>query len=380
MAHAGGMELKPVNCVCRLVGMIACLLYGVLAPPAPAMAERLVMSDEQNNEQKKASKEVGVRVTRIGDGPIIHPGLHPSIGENIQGPSLLRVPDWIDGALGQYYLYFADHKGAYIRLAYADALAGPWKIHVPGSLQIEESHFLTEPPFLSDEDAEKIRKRILADGWTIPHDPILEITAPHIASPDVHVDEENRQIVMYFHGLEGLARQVTRVATSDNGIDFKTQEQILGRTYWRAFRWSGYTYALAMPGQFYRSKDPFKDFEEGPLLFNPDMRHNAVLVRDDTLHIFWTQVGDAPEHIKHSTIDLKEEWMSWVANGGEELLRPECTYEGMDAPLEPSVRSTAYGVVNQLRDPAIYVEGRETYLLYAVGGEAGIGLARVNFE
>ena len=45
----------------------------------------------------------------------------------------------------------------------------------------------------------------------------------------------------------------------------------------------------------------------------------------------------------------------------------------------PSVRSTAYGVVNQLRDPAIYEEAGETYLLYAVGGESGIAIAKVDF-
>ena len=62
---------------------------------------------------------MNIRVTRLANGPIIGPHLHPSIGVNIQGPSLIRVPDWIDNRLGAYYLYFADHKGSYIRLAYA---------------------------------------------------------------------------------------------------------------------------------------------------------------------------------------------------------------------------------------------------------------------
>ena len=54
--------------------------------------------------------------------------------------------------------------------------------------------------------------------------------------------------------------------------------------------------------------------------------------------------------------------------------------EGADAPLEPSVRSTAYGQVNQLRDPAIFEEDGEVFLLYAVAGESGIALAQVHFE
>jgi hypothetical protein len=41
------------------------------------------------------------------------------------------------------------------------------------------------------------------------------------------------------------------------------------------------------------------------------------------------------------------------------------------------VRSTAYGHVNQLRDPAIFEEDGRTYLLYAVAGESGIAIAEI---
>src|SRR5579872_4356423 len=93
-----------------------------------------------------------IRVTRLGNGPIIGPDLHPGIGVNIQGPSLIRVPDWIGDRLGSYYLYFADHKGSYIRLAYADELAGPWRVHPPGSLHLAQSRFLTAPPAVSTDE------------------------------------------------------------------------------------------------------------------------------------------------------------------------------------------------------------------------------------
>jgi len=87
-----------------------------------------------------------MRVTRLIDAPIITSGLHPSIGENIRGPSLICAPDWVAAPLGKYYLYFADHKESYIRLAYADDLKGQWMVHPPGSLQLADSLFLTEPP------------------------------------------------------------------------------------------------------------------------------------------------------------------------------------------------------------------------------------------
>ena len=38
---------------------------------------------------------------------------------NINGPSLIRVPDWIPNRFGKYYLYFANHRGCEIHLAYA---------------------------------------------------------------------------------------------------------------------------------------------------------------------------------------------------------------------------------------------------------------------
>src|SRR5271165_1513077 len=202
-----------------------------------------------------------MRAQRLFDGPIISADLHPGIGVNIQGPSMIRAPGWIEGRLGDYYLYFADHKGRYIRLVYADNLRGPWKIYPPGSLQLERSCFLTEPPTVTPEQLAQFETRLKQRGAAISHDLLLEITTPHIASPDVHVDTPERRIVMYFHGLDAVGTQVTRVATSHNGIDFIAQPEILGRPYMRAFQHDDMTYAIAMPGQFYRSKDGMRGFE-----------------------------------------------------------------------------------------------------------------------
>ena len=98
-----------------------------------------------------------VRVERLLDRPIITPQLDASIGPNIQGPSLIGVPGWVDAPLGKYYLYFAAHKGTYIRLAYADNLRGPWRVHKPGSLPIQGSFFLTKPPDAPPAELAKLR-------------------------------------------------------------------------------------------------------------------------------------------------------------------------------------------------------------------------------
>ncbi|MDP6377756.1 MAG: hypothetical protein QF921_18465 [Pseudomonadales bacterium] len=329
---------------------------------------------------RSGARSQKLEVIRMLDAPIVWADTHPEVGPNIQGPSLIRVPDWVDAAFGNYYLYFADHKGSYIRFAYADDLTGPWRVHAPGSLQLDESHFPTRPPDAPPEAIARIREAAMSQGMdfdTFEHDIIKELTAPHIASPDVHIDEINQRIVMYFHGLEALGRQLTRVATSRDGIHFEAGKEILGRTYWRAFEYGGYVYGLAMPGQFYRSENPLGGFEAGPVLFNPDMRHAAVLLRGDLLYVFWTQVGHAPERILLSTIDLSPPWDEWRESAPVEVLRPERSWEGADAPLEASVRSVAYGGVNQLRDPAIYEEGGKVYLLYAVAGESGIAIAEL---
>jgi hypothetical protein len=209
---------------------------------------------------------------------------------------------------------------------------------------------------------------------------LSEITTPHIASPDVHVDEVNRRIVMYYHGLERVGTQVTRVATSTDGIRFTAHPEILSKSYLRVFRHGGMIYGMAMPGQFHRSRDGLHDFEDGPLLFNPDMRHAALLPRGDTLLVFWTRVGDAPESILLSRIALSGDWMGWRDEAPVVVLRPERDWEGAGAPLVSSIRSTAYGRVNQLRDPAIYEEDGRVFLLYAVAGESGIAIAEVCME
>jgi hypothetical protein len=298
-----------------------------------------------------------VRVERLGDGPIIRPDMDGRMGTNIAGPSLIRVPEWVERPLGRYYLYFADHEGTYIRLAYAEAVEGPWRMYEPGTLRLEESHFPTTCPPCSGPGEVYV----------------------HVASPDVHVDEERREIVMYYHGRD-VGRQVTRVATSRDGVRFEARPEILGRPYFRAFEHEGLVYALAMPGYLYRSRDGLSGFEEGPRLFDDDMRHSALLKRGSTLHVFYTRAGEVPERILHATVELEGDWTAWTESTPVEVLRPERPWEGAGLPLEPSERGSIDVPVNQLRDPAVFEEGGRVFLLYAVAGERGIALAEVHLD
>ncbi|MEJ6601744.1 MAG: hypothetical protein ACKVI3_08455 [Verrucomicrobiia bacterium] len=66
-----------------------------------------------------------VENTRFAENPIIDASASRTLGDKINGPSLIRVPAWVKNPLGKYYLYFAHHKGTFIRLAYADKLSAP---------------------------------------------------------------------------------------------------------------------------------------------------------------------------------------------------------------------------------------------------------------
>jgi hypothetical protein len=96
----------------------------------------------------------------------------------------------------------------------------------------------------------------------------------------------------------------------------------------------------------------------------------------DTLLVCFSRIGDAPERLMWTRVDLSGDPEEWAASAPQTLLEPERDYEVANAPLVPS---TVMGQtdVRQLRDPFLFREASDTYLLYAVAGETGIGLARL---
>ena len=185
---------------------------------------------------------------------------------------------------------------------------------------------------------------------------------------------------MYFHGLGGFSDQYSKVAVSSDGVIFKANEGRVGPPYMRTFQHDGWVYAQAMPGVFLRSRDGFTGWETGPRLFPVTQRHSALLKRGDTLHVFWTRVGDAPESILASRIDISGDWKTWKASEPVPVLRPERPWEGADLPVEKSYRSATFHPANQLRDPCIFEDRGRTYMLYAVRGEGGIGIAELKIR
>jgi len=210
-----------------------------------------------------ALRGADVEITRFALNPIVDASTSPTLGEKINAPSLIRVPAWVENPLGKYYLYFAHHKGKFIRLAYADKLSGPWRIHEPGTIHLIEATALED----------------------------------HIASPDVYIYEEKQIIRMYLHGSHPGTNQRTISATSQDGLSFDVSSTIHGYSYFRVFQFNDAYYASDALGFLNRSEHPDHGWERheteliAPIHDEDEfgsrddvrIRHSVVLHRDDTL-------------------------------------------------------------------------------------------------
>ena len=316
---------------------------------------------------------------RLPQNPLITQQLSPTLGDNINGPSLVRVPPWVRHPLGRYYLYFAHHKGTFIRMAYADRLTGPWKIYERGVLDVKSTAFDRPQP-----------------------DPPGNLYYTHVASPEVVVDDANQRIVMLVHGWftdgkrwpdlpkeaarwakENSYGQYTQTVVSADGLNFALRPGITLRTsYARLFRWRDSWYTMGRLGVLGRSNDLLSRFETGPNPFDGGawagrVRHVALLARGDTLYVFFSAIGDAPERILLSTIALASDWSAWHASSPVEVLRPMAAYECTGIPITPSKAGEADGPEHALRDPAVIEENGRIMLFYSYCGEQGIAAADV---
>jgi hypothetical protein len=325
-----------------------------------------------------------VTAVRLAQNPLITVESSSSLGDNVNGPSIIRAPSWLPHPLGRYYAYFGHHKGRFIRLAYADAISGPWTIYQPGVMPVGETAFYRPQPD--------------------PPDGPVDQFYTHVASPEIYVDEANKRLVMWTHGWWtagqrwplGAAEarawaqgrnygQFTQPSESIDGLHFTVRPAITTVSYLRVFTLDGYLYAMARLGQLLRAKDPLATFEVGPKPFAGGpyadrVRHVATLRRGRTLYVFFTGIGDAPERVLLSVIDLTGDWSGWKASAPVELLRPEAPYECPDLPNLPSAAGEIEGKARQLRDPAILEDGGRTFLFYSVCGEQGLAAAELTFR
>ena len=338
----------------------------------------------------------------------------PEDGANINGPSVIRVPDWVapndrPHPEARYYLYFAHHGGTYIRLAWAREITGPYELYRPDRARRAASDAAARTGVLA-------LPRVRGEH-VLRFDNGTEVRE-HLASPDVHVDDRNRRFVLYFHGVTNTTTppphgvtgpQKTVVATSATGLNFNPpraggeedhgpRAALLGNAYFRVFGHGEYLYAFSNGGRLWRARrdaafDPAvpptaDSWEEGP---NPiaeavagDPRHLAVrFVRPDRIEVFFSVRGSVDESIERTEIDLSaggptgNDWYAWRAEPPDHILAPEEEWEGSAYPAAVS-RGGGQTGVRQLRDPAVYTDiDGSVYLFYCGAGEEGIGLARL---
>jgi len=306
--------------------------------------------------------ESSISVNRLENNPIIRPDmLRGKLGASISGPSLIRVPDWVKNPLGKYYLYFAHHHGSFIRMAYANELDGPWSVYPEGVLGMEN------PKCRSLEEI----------GLEQPM---------HIASPDVHVDENLQKIRMYFHCntlnpehelTEKKDLQNSFLSVSSDGLDFQAQDEIIARSHLRVFQKGELFFGITGSRHLYHSESATSRFTQGKRILPRNARHVATHVRESSLFVFYSLKGDHPEQIVVSTVRMTDDWRSWSASSPVSVIKPEEKWEGVDVPLKVSKGGMAKNRYQELRDPAIFVEDDKTYLLYSVAGESGIAIAEL---
>ena len=299
--------------------------------------------------------------------------------DNINGPSCVRIPDWVPAEAradptAVYYLYFAKHSGNFIRLAWAADLSGPWTAyHLSSALPLQDRGVLS----LGTSDTISPGNGIVLDG--------------HIASPQVLIDDVNQQFVMYYHAPaehNGTDKgQSTVVATSADGLNYNlpseggqvghgTRPVILGESYFRVFEQDGDLYAFSNTGDIWKAPDPLnpytppgghdyaKDYwKRGPNPFVdvarergwPELRprHFAVLKRENILYSFLTHKVDTPERVMVATFDfdsLPAEYTAWTFRFPEqEVLRAASDWEGAQFPPVASEPGAENNGVNQLR-------------------------------
>lgn len=305
-------------------------------------------------------------VIRSADGPIVDALSHPAIGRNINGPCVLRAPDWLPDPPGRFLMYFAHHTGTFIRLATSDHLRGPWRVLDTQPLRLADTNFAQQDVTHCSDTGELLRE------------------PAHIASPDVHVLDDERKFVMLFHGLHADGTQATRIAVSEDGLAFTTRgyDHDIAPPYLRLCRVGARIICVAWGGEIYISDSIFGPFRKGPPVTerpngaNLIPRHPALTLRNGQLHCFYSLIGDCPEKLWHIPLHPSEEDKEWQAGEPKVVLEPARTWEGAALPKTTSRVGAATGLEHALRDPFVF----EDHLFYVGGGESCIAVAEINWR
>lgn len=286
-----------------------------------------------------------------------------SDGNNIMFGSIVKAASWHVAPLGDYYCLFGDHDGTYIRVAYADAVTGPWTVITAGT----------------DITLAALNAAGGYSGGT------------HVSSPEIIVDDVGERYVVTLHGdSTGLGHESVAAESIDlENFTFLDSAARLsdgtGMLYVRPFTYGGEWYAvsdtlilfrsatLTGSNAYSRQTDPatFRGSNGG------NGRHAGCVVRGDTLVVFWTNRGDYCERIKYASLDMSAAgWDSWAMGAGADMLFPYTVGDGADMPWTTSGSGAVTARVRELRDPGVFIDPSDGthWLIYAQAGEDALGV------
>jgi len=300
-----------------------------------------------------------IKIKRLG--LVFDPNILPiAQRKSICNPCLIKTPKWIKKKLGKYYLYFADHRGKFIKLLYSDHLDRGWKY-----LDKKILHLKSKPKL---------------DAYN------------HIASPEIYVNKKEKQIYIFTHShSRSKIGQWTYLSNSKDGINFsKKFNKPLAPFYLRFFYHKKYYYGIVKGADLWRSRNINIKFQQCQNLLtrkksktnlhnkNGSIRHLGILKKKNYLHCVFSKIGDKPERIYYTKIHLSKNYLNWKFQKIKEILRPTFPYEGSKLKLKKSKAGDAPRGENALRDPYLFVDGKKTYLIYCVKGEKNFALCEID--
>jgi len=256
-----------------------------------------------------------------------------SLWDDINGPSIIRVPEWLSDAekinpAAHYYMYFADHRDDSIRLAWSESLTSEWHLFNYGSAP-SQAWGVGGNNTGSETPGNGVLDLDLGSGGIVINDDHIDIgggvggadlfaVGNHLASPDVLIDDVNQRIVMYFHGPnqgDGPSGQQTFVATSSNGLNFNLpseggqagqgiREVIPGSFYFRTFEVSGSTFAYSNKAELYRAP-AFNDANQTNTIANADTEGGLwnPSGSPNSANTWWEQMSTASNPIERLYLD-----------------------------------------------------------------------------
>jgi len=269
---------------------------------------------------------------------IIIPDKLSKESDNINGPTVIKVPKWIKNPLAKYYMYFAHHKGTHIKLAFANNIFGPWNVFQKGVLSLNE---------IQGRD--------------------------HLASPDIYFS--NERIFMIYHSVYKKSVQLSSIAVSNDGLNFTPKTERFASFYFRRFVFKSEIYGFAKSensyGCIYKLVNNKFQIVNNKFIYN--LRHGSIIIENNKVYCYFTRIGDSPEKVLVCNINMDTFNPSIFST----VIEPKYNWEGVNNKLEPSKFGMARSKFHQLRDPFVFKENNLKYLFYSVQGEAGIAVAEI---